>query len=55
MTIIEEASTVQFVLAIIAFICLVMIILQAAVNHRVWGWYIIGFFASVIGLAVTLR
>jgi hypothetical protein len=52
---IREASTLQFALAIIAFVTFMMIVLQGAINRAVWTGYLIAFFVAIIGLAVTLR
>lgn len=53
--VIREASTLQFVSGVVAFVAGVMIVLQATLNRRVWSGYLWAFFGALIVLAVTLR
>lgn len=55
MNLIHEATTLQFVLGLVVLITGLMIFLQAVVNRAVWGGYLVLFFGSLVGLAVTLR
>ena len=52
---IHDATTTQFVLAIIAVVSLIMIILQGFIRHAVWNGYLVLFFVCGIWLLVTLR
>ena len=52
---IKEASTVQFIAALILAISGIMIVLQAVVRKWVWGGYVLAFLTSLVVLAVSLR
>lgn len=51
----QAASTLQFVLACAILVSLVMLVLQVIIYRGVWTGYLVLFFGSLIGLAVTLR
>lgn len=52
---ISNATTLQFILAAVAFVTGLMIVLQVVVRRWVWMPYILAFVGAIVGIGVTLR